>query len=165
MEKGKGDPVLLLTGETTWSYLYRRMIPALSAIGRVLAPDLIGFGRSDKPILPNAYTYKSHVRWLRAFIRALDLERITLVCQDWGGLLGLRVLAETPDRFARVVAMNTVLPDGRPPADAFLQVPRSAMRKAALAVPALDPPRLPRDLGRGDRAVGSVDGSGLACRG
>ncbi len=137
--QGAGDPILLLHGEPTWSYLYRRMIPALSRIGRVIAPDLIGFGRSDKPAAPNAYTYKSHVRWLRSFIRALNLERITLVCQDWGGLLGLRVLSEVPERFARVVAMNTGLPDGRPPDEAFVK-----WRRFALRADSLDPPALMR---------------------
>jgi haloalkane dehalogenase len=137
VESGAGDPVLLLHGEPTWSYLYRRMIPALSSIGRVIAPDLIGFGRSDKPVLPNAYTYKSHVRWLRSFIRALELDRITLVCQDWGGLLGLRVLSEMPERFARVAAMNTGLPDGRQPDEAFMSWRRFALRAEWLDVPAL----------------------------
>lgn len=131
------DPILLLHGEPTWSYLYRRMIPALSRIGRVIAPDLIGFGRSDKPVATNAYTYKSHVRWLQSFTRALNLERMTLVCQDWGGLLGLRVLADMSDRFARVVAMNTGLPDGRPPDEAFLKWRRFAMRLDSLDLPAL----------------------------
>ena len=137
VEHGTGDPILLLHGEPTWGYLYRRMIPALSNIGRVIAPDLIGFGRSDKPVMPNAYTYKSHVRWLRSFIRVLNLERITLVCQDWGGLLGLRVLADMPERFARVVAMNTGLPDGRPPDEAFMKWRKFALRADALDLPAL----------------------------
>ena len=100
VENGAGDPILLLHGEPTWSYLYRHMIPPLAAMGRVVAPDLIGFGRSDKPVATNAYSYKSHTRWLRAFIEALDLKKITMVCQDWGGLLGLRILAEQPERVA-----------------------------------------------------------------
>jgi haloalkane dehalogenase len=121
VESGAGDPILLLHGEPTWSYLYRHMIPPLARVGRVVAPDLIGFGRSDKPVASNAYSYRSHARWLRRFISALDLRRITLVCQDWGGLLGLRMLAQMPGRFARVVAMNTLFPDGRRPSDAFLR--------------------------------------------
>jgi haloalkane dehalogenase len=107
VEHGSGDPILLLHGESTWSYFYRRMIPPLAQAGRVIAPDLIGFGRSDKPVADNAYTYKSHVRWLRGFLQNLDLDRITLVCHGWGGSLGLCVLSQMPERFARLVAMNT----------------------------------------------------------
>ena len=121
VEHGSGDPILLLHGEPTWSYLYRHMIPSLSRAGRVIAPDLIGFGRSDKPKATNAYTYKSHARWLRQFIESLDLRNITLVCQDWGGLLGLRVLAQIPDRFRHLVAMNTGISPGGPPGEAFLK--------------------------------------------
>jgi pimeloyl-ACP methyl ester carboxylesterase len=112
VKHGEGDPILLLHGERTWSYLYRDMIPPLAQDGRVIAPDLIGFGRSDKPAAANAYTYKSHVRWLRGFIQALNLERITMVYQDWGGSLGLRVLSQMSERFARLVAMNTGVRDG-----------------------------------------------------
>lgn len=115
-------PVLLLHGEPSWSYLYRHMIPPLVAAGhRVLAPDLIGFGRSDKPSERGHYSYQTHIDWLHAWLAALALERITLVCQDWGGLLGLRLLAEQPERFARVVAANTFLPTGdQAPGPAFL---------------------------------------------
>jgi hypothetical protein len=112
VEQGTGDPILLLHGAPTWSYLYRHMIPPLSQAGRVIAPDVIGFGRSDKPVADNAYTYKSHARWLCGFIEVLNLDRITLVCQDSGGLLGLRVLSQIPERFARLVAMNTGIPTG-----------------------------------------------------
>ena len=119
VEAGDGQPILMLHGEPTWSYLYRRMIPTLAEVGRVIVPDLIGFGRSDKPVNDNAYSYRSHARWLRHFIEQLDLRQITLVCQDWGGLLGLRVLSETPDHFSRLVAMNTGIPDGRALGDAF----------------------------------------------
>jgi len=139
VEHGDGDPILLLHGEPTWSYLYRRMIPPLSAAGRVIAPDLVGFGRSDKPLAANAYTYKSHVRWLRGFIQSLDLDRITMLCQDWGGLLGLRVLSQIPERFARVIASNTGLPDGRGQPEAFLKWRRFSQR-----VPSLDIARLMR---------------------
>lgn len=115
-------PVLLLHGEPSWSYLYRRMIPPLVAAGhRVLAPDLIGFGRSDKPSERGHYSYQAHMDWLHAWLAALALDRISLVCQDWGGLLGLRLLAEAPQRFARVVAANTFLPTGdQAPGPAFL---------------------------------------------
>lgn len=115
-------PVLLLHGEPSWSYLYRKMIPVISAAGsRCVAPDLVGFGRSDKPAERGAYTYQRHVDWLRGVVEALDLRDVTLVCQDWGGLLGLRLVAEHADRFARVVAANTFLPTGDvPPGKAFL---------------------------------------------
>jgi haloalkane dehalogenase len=117
------DPVLLLHGEPSWCYLYRRMIPILSAAGhRSVAPDFIGFGRSDKPARREDYSYQLHVDVLIGFLDALDLRNITLVCQDWGGLIGLRVLAEHPERFARVVAANTALPTGdHPPSDAFVR--------------------------------------------
>ncbi len=107
--------VLLLHGEPSWSYLYRSMVPVFLEAGlRVVAPDLIGFGRSDKPTRLQDYTYARHVEWLRsALFDGLDLRDVTLVCQDWGGLLGLRLVAEHPERFARVCAANTGLPDGR----------------------------------------------------
>jgi haloalkane dehalogenase len=107
VEQGEGDPILMLHGEPTWGYLYRHMIPPLAKAGRVIVPDLIGFGRSDKPVADHAYSYKSHVRWMRRFIIALGLQRVTLVGQDWGGSIGLRVLAQMPERFQRLVAMNT----------------------------------------------------------
>ena len=134
VEHGSGDPILLLHGEPTWSYLYRHMIPQLSQVGRVIAPDLIGFGRSDKPRGTNAYTYKSHARWLRQFVEALDLTKTTMVCQDWGGLLGLRVLAECPERFARLVAMNTGISPGGAPGEAFLKWRRFSQRVEAMDV-------------------------------
>jgi haloalkane dehalogenase len=136
-ERGMGDPILMLHGEPTWGFLYRHMIPPLAEAGRVIVPDLIGFGRSDKPIADNAYSYLSHVRWLRGFIERLDLRAITLVCQDWGGLIGLRVLAQMPGRFARVVAMNTDIPDGRELGEAFMRWRRFAQRQRVLDIPAL----------------------------
>ena len=106
-------PVLLLHGEPSWSYLYRHMIPALAARGhRVLAPDLVGFGRSDKPAERSDYTFQRHVDWMSAWLIELALRAITLFCQDWGGLIGLRLVARFPERFARVVAANTGLPVG-----------------------------------------------------
>jgi haloalkane dehalogenase len=135
----EGDPdapvVLLLHGEPSWSYLYRHMIPVLVDAGlRAVAPDLVGFGRSDKPAKRTDYTYARHVEWLTAHVLdALDLRDITLVCQDWGGLLGLRLVAAHPDRFAAVVAANTFLPTGdRNPGDAFL-----AWQKFSQEVPEL----------------------------
>jgi len=118
-----GEVVLLLHGEPSWSYLYRTMIPVLVDAGfRCIAPDLVGFGRSDKPTERADYTYARHVEWLRSLLfDTLDLRAITLVGQDWGGLLGLRLVGEHPDRFARVVAANTFLPTGDShPGDAFL---------------------------------------------
>jgi haloalkane dehalogenase len=115
-------PVLMLHGEPSWSYLYRKMIPPIAAAGhRVIAPDLVGFGRSDKPAAREDYTYGRHVDWMAAVLGGLDLRGITLVCQDWGGLIGLRLVAEHPGRFARVVAANTFLPTGdTEPGPAFL---------------------------------------------
>lgn len=107
------DAVLLLHGEPSWSYLYRHMIPPLTAAGlRVVTPDLIGFGKSDKPVSKSDYSYAGHVHWMREFIEDLDLGNITLFCQDWGSLIGLRVAADNPDRFARIVLANGGLPDG-----------------------------------------------------
>jgi haloalkane dehalogenase len=116
-------PVLLLHGEPSWCYLYRKMVPVLSAAGhRVVAPDLIGFGRSDKPVQREDYTYQRHVDWMVTFVRALDLKNIALFGQDWGGLIGLRVLAADPQRFASVVVANTGLPTGdQAPSDGFLR--------------------------------------------
>ena len=118
-----GQPVLLLHGEPSWCYLYRKMIPIIVAAGlRAVAPDLIGFGRSDKPVSRDDYTYQAHVHWTASLVEQLDLRGITLVCQDWGGLIGLRIAAEHPERFARIVAANTFLPTGdNPPGDAFLR--------------------------------------------
>jgi haloalkane dehalogenase len=116
-----GPVVLLLHGEPSWSYLYRHMIPPLSAAGfRVIAPDLIGFGKSDKPDDVALFSYAGHVEWLTQFTNALALDDITLFCQDWGGLLGLRLVAQMPDRFNAVVASNTGLPIGTPPSPAFM---------------------------------------------
>jgi haloalkane dehalogenase len=129
--------VLLLHGEPSWSYLYRHMIPVLVDAGlRAVAPDLVGFGRSDKPSRRQDYTYARHVRWLTAHvIEGLGLRDVTLVCQDWGGLLGLRLVAAHPDRFARVVAANTFLPTGdRPAGEAFLAWQRYSQEAPELPV-------------------------------
>jgi haloalkane dehalogenase len=123
----EGDPtapvVLLLHGEPSWSYLYRKMIPVFVEAGyRAIAPDLVGFGKSDKILEKEVYSYHQHVSWLTQFVETLDLQDITLVAQDWGGLLGLRVLAENQSRFARVSIANTGLPTGdQTPSEAFLQ--------------------------------------------
>ncbi|MEZ5002933.1 MAG: haloalkane dehalogenase [Chitinophagales bacterium] len=115
VEEGQGELILCLHGEPSWAYLYRKMIPILSKKFRVICPDLIGFGRSDKYADKKAYTFKMHFDKLVAFMEALNLEDITVVVQDWGGLLGLPLLAEYPDRFKRVVVMNTYLPTGEKP--------------------------------------------------
>jgi haloalkane dehalogenase len=114
--------VLMLHGEPSWSFLYRRMIRRVADAGlRVVAPDLIGFGRSDKPAKRTDYTYQRHVDWVRSLLHQLALDDITLVCQDWGGLIGLRLVGEAPARFARVVAANTMLPTGDHPAGAAFE--------------------------------------------
>jgi len=106
-------PVLLMHGEPTWSYLYRKMIPLIVDSGyRVVAPDLVGFGRSDKPADRDDYSYQRHVDWMQKWFDKIDLNQITLVCQDWGGLIGLRLVANNPDRFEQIVAANTGLPTG-----------------------------------------------------
>jgi haloalkane dehalogenase len=109
-------PVLMLHGEPSWSYLYRKMIPVFVSAGlRAIAPDLVGFGRSDKPAKREDYTYLRHVNWVTRLIQKLDLSMMTLVCKDCGGLIGLRIVAEHPERFARCVAANTGLPTGSAP--------------------------------------------------
>jgi len=111
------ETVLLLHGEPTWGYLYRKMIGPLEAAGfRVVVPDLVGFGRSDKPVDPEAYTYSGHVAWVTRLVEHLDLQRTTFFGQDWGGLIGARVVAENEARFARVVFSNTALPGSWMPA-------------------------------------------------
>lgn len=130
------DPILMLHGEPSWSYLYRRMIPILTAAGhRVICPDLVGFGRSDKPTRIEDHSYARHVEWMRALaFDVLDLQRVTLVGQDWGGLIGLRLAAEHPDRFRRIVVANTGLPTG----DAPMPEIWWRFREAIQAAPKLD---------------------------
>ena len=125
LDEGPKDspPVLLMHGEPTWSFLYRKMIPVLVAAGhRCVAPDLVGFGRSDKPADPRDHSYEGHVSWMAELVfDLLDLRRVTFFGQDWGGLIGLRLVCAQPERFSRVVAANTGLPTGdRPPNDAFV---------------------------------------------
>ncbi len=122
VDEGAGETVLCLHGEPTWSYLYRKMVPPLAARHRVVAPDFVGFGRSDKLTEMDEYSFDLHAGTLRGFVDALDLREVTLVVHDWGGLVGLAVAAEEPERFARLVIMNTFLPAGaEPPSAAFLQ--------------------------------------------
>jgi haloalkane dehalogenase len=113
VDGGGEETFLCLHGEPTWGYLYRRMIPGLGERGRVVVPDLVGFGRSDKFDSREDYTFDMHYRALASFIEGLDLSNVTLVCQDWGGILGLTYAAENPERFARLVPMNTGVPSGR----------------------------------------------------
>lgn len=112
--------VLMMHGEPSWSYLYRNMIgPVVAAGYRVVAPDLIGFGKSDKPASQSDYSYARHVAWMRNWLEQMDLQRITLACQDWGSLVGLRLVSEMPDRFAGVALSNGGLPEGGPAPRAF----------------------------------------------
>jgi haloalkane dehalogenase len=116
-------PVLMMHGEPTWSYLYRKMIPIVAKAGyRVIAPDLVGFGKSDKPSIRSDYTYECHVSWMQSWLEQVGIDKINLVCQDWGGLIGLRLLTDNPDRFKRVVVANSGLPTGDGPVpEAFSQ--------------------------------------------
>jgi haloalkane dehalogenase len=137
-----GEPILLMHGEPTWSFLYRTVIPTLAGAGlRVLAPDLIGFGRSDKPAEIADHSYARHVEWLRSFaFDALDLRGVTVVGHDWGGLIGLRLATGHPDRTARVVATNTGLPSGdQPMPEVWLR-----FRQTVRTAPVLDIARLVR---------------------
>lgn len=124
VDEGPRDarPVLMMHGEPSWSFLYRHMIPPVSDAGfRVIAPDLIGFGKSDKPMNTADYSYTAHVDWMLDWFDSLDLSGVVLFCQDWGGLIGLRLVAARPDRFSAIVAGNTMLPTGEhTPPDAFL---------------------------------------------
>ena len=121
--------ILMLHGEPTWSYLYRKMIPVFVRAGfRAVAPDLVGFGRSDKPVDPRSYTYARHVGWMRALIESLDLSDITLVAQDWGSLIGLRLAAEHEHRFARIVVANGFLPTADRPAPRAFRLWRAFAR-------------------------------------
>ncbi|MGH8867627.1 MAG: haloalkane dehalogenase [Actinomycetes bacterium] len=135
-----GPVVLLLHGEPSWSYVYRHVMRVLSKAGlRAVAPDLVGFGRSDKPLNGSDHSFARHVDWARALaFDVLDLHDVTLVGQDWGGLIGLRLVAENPDRFARVVASNTGLPTG----DQNMPDVWWRFRKAVEAAPTLDVGRL-----------------------
>jgi haloalkane dehalogenase len=125
------DPVLLLHGEPTWSFLYRKMIPVLVAAGhRVIAPDLVGFGRSDKPAEATDYSYLNHVKWMSAWLEANELRHVTLFCQDWGSLIGLRMAADTPERFARIVLGNGGLPTGATPMPPAFRAWRAFSRRS-----------------------------------
>jgi haloalkane dehalogenase len=133
------EPILLMHGEPTWAYLYRRMIPILIKNGnRCVAPDLVGFGRSDKPTEITDHTYAKHVHWITELVKSIDLRNITLFCQDWGSLIGLRVAAENENRFKRIMLSNGGLPTGdQKPNPAFV-----TWQKFSVEVPILEISRL-----------------------
>lgn len=131
-----GEVVLLLHGQPVWSYSFRKMIPPLTAAGyRVIAPDIVGFGRSDKPSRRSDYTFARHVHWMHGFVRGLSLTDVTLLGQDWGGPIGLRVVTADPDRFARVVATNTGLADARDIPDEMAPKLRQLLAETAVLLP------------------------------
>jgi haloalkane dehalogenase len=130
LDEGSGEPVLCLHGEPTWSFLYRKMIPDLSAVARVIAPDYVGFGRSDKPTDAGWYTFDRHCASIARLVEELDLRRLTVVVQDWGGPIGLRLAVEQPERVARLGILNTGVDGGRPPSEVWLQF-RDVVRAAA----------------------------------
>jgi haloalkane dehalogenase len=156
VDEGPADapPVLLLHGEPSWSYLYRRIITDLVAKGhRVVAPDLVGFGRSDKPAARDDYTFERHVDWMRAWLAAKALTGITLFCQDWGGLIGLRLVAAEPERFARVVAANTGLPIGEGSSAGFEQWLQFSQHTLTLPIGNILNMGTARDLGAAEIAA------------
>jgi haloalkane dehalogenase len=156
VDEGEGDPVLCLHGEPTWSYLYRRMVLPLAAAARVVCPDYYGFGRSDKPTDQGWYTFERHCTSVRTLVDALDLRRLTVVVQDWGGPIGLRLAVEQPDRVARLVVLNTGVGGGRPPNDVWLRF-REVVRAAGGA---FEPARLIRRAcvrGLSDEAAAAYD--------
>jgi haloalkane dehalogenase len=121
VDEGEGEAILCLHGEPTWSYLYRKMIPPLAQHYRVVAMDFVGFGRSDKYTNLSAYSFQMHLDTLIGFIEQLNLREVTLVVQDWGGLIGLTAATQMPERFARLVIMNTFLPGGEPLSEGFMR--------------------------------------------
>jgi haloalkane dehalogenase len=132
LDEGEGDPVLLLHGEPTWSFLYRKMIPPLAAVARCIAPDYFGFGRSDKPTERSWYSYDRHVASITRLVDELDLRDITLVVQDWGGPVGFRFAVENPERVAKIVVMNTGI-GARAPNDEWLRF-QSFMRRVGTEI-------------------------------
>jgi len=135
VDEGSGDPVLLLHGEPTWAYLYRKMIPPLAAVARVIAPDYFGFGRSDKPTRIEDYSYDFHYRSIERLATELDLRETTIVMQDWGGPIGLRLAVEHPQRVARLVILNTGIGAGRAPSPEWLRFREFVRRVGTELVP------------------------------
>lgn len=157
-DRNAQETVVLMHGEPSWCYLYRKMVCPLAKAGyRVICPDLVGFGRSDKPAQRTDYTYARHVEWMRNLLfDQLDLNDVTLFCQDWGGLIGLRLVAENTERFSRVIAANTGLPTGEVPAnDAFLNWQKFSQEAQELPVGAIVELGTLRELG--DRVVAAYD--------
>ncbi len=146
-----GELILCIHGQPTWSYLYRKMIPIFVAAGyRVIAPDIVGFGKSDKPTVQQDYSYARHVTWMNGFVNNLNLRDITLICQDWGGLIGLRVVTENLSRFARVVTANTGLPDARDIPDEMAP----AMHQIYDSIPPLPPLEMGAKLQENENGTG-----------
>ncbi len=135
VDEGEGEPVLLLHGEPTWSYLYRRVVPQLTPVARVIAPDYFGFGRSDKPTEREWYSYDSHYASIERVVEQLDLRGLTVVVHDWGGPIGLRLAVTRPERVARLVVLNTGIFSGRPPNDAWLRFREFVRRVGTDLVP------------------------------
>lgn len=135
VDEGAGDPVLLLHGEPTWAYLYRKLIPALAGVARVVAPDYFGFGRSDKPTRIEDYSYDFHYGSIERLADELDLRDAAVVVQDWGGPIGLRLAVERPDRVARLVILNTGIGAGRAPSPEWLRFRDLVRRVGAELVP------------------------------
>src|SRR5262245_58727846 len=133
LDEGDGHPVLLLHGEPTWSFLYRRHVLALAPTARVVVPDYFGFGRSDKPLDPGWYTYDAHVASIERLVEELDLRELTVVVHDWGGPIGLRLAVEHPERAERLVITNTLVGAGRAPSDTWLQF-RDVVRRVGGAL-------------------------------
>jgi len=135
VDEGKGAPVLMLHGEPTWAFLYRKMIPTVASVARVVAPDYFGFGRSDKPTRIEDYSYDFHCSSIEGFADELDLRDVTVVVQDWGGPIGLRLAVERPDRVARLVILNTGIGAGRAPSEEWLRFREFVRRVGTDLVP------------------------------
>ena len=133
VDEGGGDPVLLLHGEPTWAFLYRKMIPRLAGIARIVAPDYFGFGRSDKPTRIEDYSYDFHYVAIERLVDELDLRELTVVVQDWGGPIGFRLAVEHPARVARLVVLNTGIGAGRAPSPEWLRF-REFMRRVGTEI-------------------------------
>jgi haloalkane dehalogenase len=156
VDEGAGDPVLLLHGEPTWGYLYRKLIPTLAGAARVVAPDYFGFGRSDKPVDRRWYSYESHYSSIERLVQELDLTRLTVVVQDWGGPIGLRLAVDHPERVDRLVILNTGVGAGRAPSEEWLRF-RALVRRVGTD---LQPGRLIRiscERGLPDHAEAAYD--------
>jgi haloalkane dehalogenase len=135
VDEGSGDPVLMLHGEPTWAFLYRRMIPAVADVARAVVPDYFGFGRSDKPTRIEDYSYDFHYGSIEGFADELDLRETTVVVQDWGGPIGLRLAVERPERVARLVILNTGIGAGRAPSEEWLRFREFVRRVGTDLVP------------------------------